>query len=106
MGCNLLRRSSVYRMDIGRPAPTDPDPKTFKIETIEMVGNYTIAVITYPNCTNFEGRKVLVYAGDAIEKLNNARELDPHFLNSGLSPIARFQPTEQGISMARALCGL
>jgi hypothetical protein len=65
-----------------------------------------VLTVHYPDATNFEGRKILVYRhkGDgliAIEQLVAGGELDPHFCSSPNSPIARFAPTTEGARLAR-----
>lgn len=82
----------------------NPNPKNFKILRKLKNNWYTILLIQYPDCTNYEGNKILVF--DNIE-LGNELELDiidPHFTDKGPSPIARFEPTERGWNMARFFC--
>ena len=77
----LMRRnctSVVYR---DRIINLNPNPKNFKIEKLLELEN-TYAEIHYPDCTTFEGLKVMVFKGKVAEK--------------GLSPMARFEPTEYG----------
>ena len=92
--------SSSGRMDI--PAKGDPDPKVFNVEFSTVVGRFTIAVVLYPGCTTFEGRKLLVFRGDQRESLANARKLDPHFTGDALSPVCRFRPDD--MALARIFC--
>jgi hypothetical protein len=78
----------------------NPDPSNFKIESIFYDSGYTVALVSYPGCTTFEGKKILVFTGDRIKDLTNATSIDPHFeLTSAL--VARFIATEQGMRMAR-----
>lgn len=80
----------------GRIVNLNPNPKNFKIEKMIELEN-TYAEVRYPDCTTFEGLKVLVFKGRVAEKLLAATEIDPHFDNAGmLSPIARFEPSEYG----------
>ena len=73
----------------------NPSPSRFDIEWVEEYANAHVLSVTYLDCTNFEGRKILVYEGDFVELAKR----DPHFA-IGYSPIARFKPTEKGIEMA------
>lgn len=61
----------------------------------KKVGTNWVSKINYPNCTNYEGNKILVtsfYPG-------HKSSLDPHFCpNSGI--IARFEPTDEGFENA------
>lgn len=84
------------------PVPTgNPDPKDFKIKRIVSAGKYSALEVNYPNCTNYEGNKILVVYGteDLMRRLN---KLDPHFSEADRmwQLIARFQPTEKGWMMA------
>lgn len=81
----------------------NPNPKRFIIVSI-IEGKNTYAEIYYPDCTNYEGRKILVYAGKVAGILQQAKEIDPHFQESGLNLLARFAPTEQGKRLAIKLC--
>lgn len=73
----------------------DPNPENFRIERVQAVGTYIAAVVHYPGCTTFEGKKVLVLCGIAADELTDIRLLDPHF--SEQSPVvARFKPDDEG----------
>lgn len=94
----VVRRERVRR----RPLP-NPNPKNFVILRSQRIGAYLIMEIHYPDCTNYEGHKVLLFKGTTREKLLNQGSIDPHFSNNKrmISPIARFEPTPTGWSMAR-----
>lgn len=75
--------------------PLNPDPSRFTVVKVEQIGSLFISLIEYPNCTNYEGKKLLVSKFDPREKAT----LDPHFAKrSGL--LARFVPTDLGWGMA------
>lgn len=99
----LFRRSSSSRLGY-RVDPTQPDLSRWHILRHEYIGSkgYLVLEVLYPNCTNFEGRKIILYsAGVTLEELIQQKELDPHFTHkSALSPIARFIPTKAGWDMA------
>lgn len=76
--------------------PVNPNPFNFKIVHVERFKNCYLSVINYPNCTNFEGNKVLITKWDPRNKF----ELDPHF-SEGYGLIARFEPSLEGIELAR-----
>ncbi len=84
------------------PKLPNPDPFNYKVEEAQQVGNYLVLKVHYPDCTNFEGRKVMVFEGVTAIDLLKQRSLDPHFFNSDkvISPVARFKPTEAGWVMA------
>lgn len=76
----------------------NPDPSKFTIEKLQTEGDYIIVLAWYHGCTNFEGRKVLVYYGTTESIIRSKTSLDPHFCDDRrcLSPIARFEPTIRG----------
>lgn len=65
-----------------------------------MNKSFTILRVKYEGCTNYEGFKILVYKGHVLKELVVATELDPHFCEKHLAPIARFAPTEEGLRLA------
>ena len=85
-----------------RPSlPVEPKPHKFSIIKIEQIKNNVVALIHYDGCTNYEGRKVLVYSGIGLDVVKTAKSLDPHFCKyCKLSPFARFEPTMRGWLMA------
>jgi hypothetical protein len=76
----------------------NPNPNNFRIEAAKKIGSFWVSIIRYPNCTNFEGKKVLLTEFDP----RNRTFLDPHFTpGSGL--IARFEPTVKGVELAKQM---
>jgi hypothetical protein len=88
------------------PVRGNPNPENFEILRIESIGNYLVVKVHYPDCTNYEGNKIMVYKDVTIKELAEATVLDPHFYKSkGIkSPVARFEPTEEGWNMATFFC--
>jgi len=88
-----------------QPAP-NPNPNNYKIEQVVMEGKMLILKIKYPDCSNFEGMKILVYDNVNLADLINQGSIDPHFSNAKnfKSPIARFVPTAEGWQMALLFC--
>lgn len=82
------------------------DASKFKILRHEEVGRFLIVGIEYPDCKNYEGRKVLVYRNVSMEELKAQGSIDPHFCDNKdfRSPIARFVPTNEGWTMAVTFC--
>jgi len=86
------------------PNVSAPDPSRWELIASQVyLGGYVLTV-RYPDATNYEGIKVMVYRGRypgnrAILK----RKLDPHFTRRKNSPIARFRPDDDGVEMARDL---
>lgn len=85
----------------------NPNPLNYEIiKTFERVTgrrtNYLLVDIKYPNCTNYEGRKLLLYQNVSLCQLKLQKQIDPHFCESMdyFSPIARFEPTKEGWEMA------
>lgn len=76
-----------------------PDPTNFKIVHLEHVNGNTIVVANYGGLT-FNGDKLMVLKGT----YNEFETLDPHFLNEDYPVFARFQPTPEGLRLARLVC--
>ena len=94
--CRPFRDSSNFNIP-----PKNPDPQNYVIEKTTSIDTYTIAMIRYIGCTNYEGRKILVYINRTEEDIREAKALDPHFCDTcEISPIARFEPTNAGWRMA------
>ncbi len=109
MGISPFSRCHGSYMDTGRKTPTvkeyvsvNPDPTKFTIIRI-IEGINTYAEIRYPNCTTFEGLKVMVFRGKVKDKLEKAKSIDPHFDIKKMAPIARFEPTVLGRGLALEL---
>lgn len=81
------------------------DPNNFKVIDYKQFNNYLYVEVQYPDCTNFEGRKILVYRNMTVLQFMNLKTLDPHFQDGDGSPIARFAPTQHGRLLAMKLCG-
>lgn len=79
----------------------NPDPKRFVIKSSQRIGSYYVALIQYPNCTNYEGNKLLLMCADP----HNQKEIDPHFMEGGII-LARFEPTKWGAKAAKELAKL
>jgi hypothetical protein len=81
----------------GSSSTNQPDPGNFQIQRITShFGHpYCVVIVHYPNCTNCDGRKILVFNKEP-EEVESMKWMDPHFSESDNSPIARFAPTLQG----------
>jgi len=66
-------------------------------------GKYLVLNIQYSGCTNYEGKKILVFKDVNVEQLEKQGSIDPHFgeTKNYHWPIARFEPTDKGWSMAK-----
>lgn len=79
-----------------------PDPYQYNILRKEIVDGYPILMVFYPDVTNYEGKKILMYPKNFNLDLIKDK-IDPHFFDDGDSPIARFEPTNYGWHMAITL---
>ncbi len=77
----------------------NPNPSRWQILDKHYYKNTTLLIVKYLDCTNFEGTKVMVYEGTFNP--HAGQELDPHFQEGCVSPIARFKPTQEGINLAK-----
>ncbi len=98
----LLVPSSRSSASTTEPKLPNPDPTNYKVVKAEQVGTFLVLKINYPDCTNYEGNKILVFRGLTPIDLLNQRVIDPHFFEDKkvASPIARFVPTDEGWKMA------
>jgi len=82
------------------PVSSNPDPKNWKMIRCEQFNNVHVVMLHYPDCKNHDGKKILVKKG----MWKDPEELDPHFderdTNRDETPIARFEPTDQGWAWA------
>lgn len=114
-GCNdTVAYSNDQLNDLGKSSgkivssPVNPDPKNFKILAIEQKNGYILLEVKYPDCNNYEGKKILLYKHVTLAELILQGSLDPHFaqFENYHSPIARFEPTHQGWRMGIAVMEL
>ena len=100
MGAYYRSNCTVYSDKTAVSAP-NPNPINFRIVSVEEYGKALVATIDYPDCTNYEGRKLCVFLHVCKEELMQIESLDPHFSKSRLSPVARFAPDRRGRYLAR-----
>ena len=108
MGMRIMSTSSYDTKTIEKivyKKVSNPDPSNFKIIKYLQEINYLIIEVQYPDCTNYEGRKILIYKNCTVNKLLKQKTIDPHFSENTdfHSPIARFEPTKKGWEMAKIL---
>ena len=76
----------------------NPDPSSFEIERIVGYsgsgGDYTVAEVSYPDATTYEGRKIIVLE-TSEDEVRDYEEFDPHFLETE-PVVARFRPDSEG----------
>jgi len=80
----------------------NPDPRNFEFVLVKAVSKLAcVAEIKYLDCTNYEGRKILVF-NCSLNEIIELKCIDPHFSDKDdvLSPIARFEPTDRGWNLA------
>ncbi len=78
------------------------DPTNWRLVRHAEIGTALVVEILYPDATNFEGKKIIVFAATTISALREQRTIDPHFSESEQMPcpVARFKPTKEGWRMA------
>ncbi len=104
MGIKLFSEDNYPRENRPSPPLGNPDPDNYRIIDTLTIGNMLIAEIQYPDCKNYEGRKILVYENMSSKQLRAQRLIDPHFSKNKdyKSPVARFEPTDRGWKMAES----
>lgn len=80
----------------------NPRPDRYNIIRHKQLEGFLVIEIQYVGCTNYEGRKILVYERCTLDGLLGQKLIDPHFSENKnyRSPVARFEPTENGWNMA------
>ena len=79
--------------------PPNPNPKRFSIVSVTFYSNAYVLLVNYPDCTTYEGNKLIVFRGK-FPGVENIQWLDPHFFRDHKSPVARFRPDEEGRYLA------
>ena len=81
----------------------NPDPYNWILNMSLEGDGYLLVDITYPDCKNYEGRKIMLYENVTVEQLEKQKTIDPHFSSNKrfYSPIARFEPTKRGWDMGK-----
>ena len=105
------RSGGVVVIDRVREVPekvdriSNPDPYNWILNDSYQDGRYLLVSVTYPDCTNYEGKKVMLYKGVTVQKLKDQRTIDPNFSSNKrfYSPVARFEPTVEGWEMGKRL---
>ena len=89
----------------GTIIPGQPQPYRFTILDLHQGPGGVAVKVRYPDATNYEGVKVIVYLGATARRVRHAKILDPHFHDdhAALTPFARFEPTDAGWAAARTL---
>lgn len=106
MGLPLFGGSDDYDWTIPKSNSTspNPNPKNFVIKRIEEIGNYLWVLANYPDCPSYGGDKILIYKNMSIRRLKLYKKLDPHFSETGVTPIARFRPDSEGVILSKKFC--
>lgn len=88
-------------------AKGNPDPENYEIVRTNQVGNHLVMLVRYPDCSNYEGNKVLLFKDTTLLDIKKQKVLDPHFCDNEdfISPFARFEPTTYGYNVALQLAG-
>lgn len=72
----------------------NPDPSQWELADVQQFDRAYVLQVRYKNCNNYEGMKIMVYKGQYTHSPDSP--LDPHFADTGDSPVARFRPDMQG----------
>lgn len=82
----------------------NPDPRKFKVRSVQVFKRAAVLTVDYSGCTNYEGRKVLVFKVKSeaeAKRIAASAELDPHFCEHDERMVARFRPSVAGMQLAR-----
>ena len=102
MGMSLFSNTSD---DCNENTDTSPEPNPFRFEILDEHEELrTIALkVRYPNATEFNGIKILVYDITHKDWIHNTKKLDPHFLEGEISPLVRLKGNDLGWILAKSL---
>ena len=106
MSCSTYEKPKVVeKVKVAEKPLPNPNPERFEIRSSIQKGRFLLLLVNYPDCTNYEGNKILLYENVDIYDLMEQGSIDPHFSNNKekFSPIARFLPTDYGWQMAEKL---
>lgn len=93
---DICEETAKAKIDTG----VNPNPYNFRIVWASVVNGHTIMKVNYPNCTTYNGDKLLLLRGIWPITMH---KLDPHFFEGDHPVIARFEPTQEGNQLAN-LC--
>lgn len=95
-----------YKSCYTHPTATipNPNPLKFKVLAYSLFPPYLIVLVEYVGCTNFEGKKIMIYKNVFLTEILHAKSLDPHFQDQRFSPIVRLSPGEEGWQMGCDIC--
>jgi hypothetical protein len=96
--CDATKVNTGMSLSLMEP---NPNAERFDIIKREVHNNATIILVKYHGCTTFNGSKLLLLRGEFDENKIIVR-LDPHLLGNNHPVVARFEPTQIGLSMARS----
>jgi hypothetical protein len=106
VGCVVVEHVTKYVRDPETaPRLPNPDPWNWVLIAKQQCGKHIVVWLRYPDCTSYEGNKILLYRNTTWAKLEAQRTLDPHFSSNKkfFSPFARFEPTSFGWKTAVTL---
>jgi hypothetical protein len=79
MGISPTFSSSSF--DINQNKNPNPNPNNYSIVRYIELLNLTLIEIKYPDCTNYEGHKILLFQC-SMANLTAQKSIDPHFSNN------------------------
>ena len=102
MGMMGMSSSSLDREGKSPQFVSDyPNPSNYKIIRYRSIAGNCMVELEYPDCTNYEGRKILIFKNVKFKPLREQGLIDPHFSDNGkyLHPFMRIEPTNDGWEM-------
>lgn len=105
MGMSVISSSNSYLKNderIERNLPPNPNPSNFVIErtwSMRKNSKYLLAQIHYPDCTTYEGRKLIIFKNMTCKELKSSTKINPHFTEEG-KVFMRVIPTMNGFDTA------
>lgn len=104
LGISSSSFDTARRVIVNEPVISkNPNPNNYEFIRFQEYSDFLILELKYPNCTNYEGHKILLFKGISMIEILRQKAIDPHFSENEdfFSPIARFVPTDDGWLMAQ-----
>lgn len=107
MGMGIGSSSRFDRVVYVEKSLPNPNPNNYTIIDAVEANDYLLMKIQYHDCTNYEGLKILMFFDVTLLDLIKQKSIDPHFSDNKdyISPIARFEPTDNGWNMGLEIIG-
>ena len=102
-GSEICTNGKVLQITPDTDTSPNPNPHKFTLMNIYNSEKYMLVTVNYDDAVTYGGNKILIFKRedeDEVLGMIKGKNLDPHFLEDRLSPIARFPASDEGIKIA------